>query len=440
MSDIAIKVENLSKRYRIGLKEELPDTIVGAMTGWLRAPLANFRGLRRLSHFGENGHDDPDVIWALKDVSFEVKQGEVMGVIGRNGAGKSTLLKILSRITQPTSGRAVINGRVSSLLEVGTGFHPELTGRENVYLNGTVLGMSKVEIDRKFDEIVDFSGVEKFIDTPVKRYSSGMQVRLAFSVAAHLEPEILLVDEVLAVGDAEFQKKCLGKMESVAGEGRTVLFVSHNMDAIQRLCGRSILLEGGHVALDDHTRQVVQRYLTTRYIDGSGDVSLNSLPREEGLGERVKLTRCTVLNSRGETSNRLLFGEPFTISLEATSQLQLHDLSFFIGIDSSTEQRITTINSGDSGKVLSMLPKSPIRIYARVDKLVLKPGAYLLTVGIRSGSRYKLDRLPHIMQVEVMSAVYQGTKPALAPSGLVHATASWEQIAESGAIIPVGYR
>ena len=184
MTNIAIKVENLSKRYRIGLKEELPETFIAAMTGWLKAPLNNYRQLRKLSHFSRNGHDDPDIIYALKDVSFEVKQGEVVGIIGRNGAGKSTLLKILSRITEPTSGRAIINGRVSSLLEVGTGFHPELTGRENVYLNGTVLGMSKKEIDRKFDEIVDFAEIEKFMDTPVKHYSSGMYVRLAFAVAA----------------------------------------------------------------------------------------------------------------------------------------------------------------------------------------------------------------------------------------------------------------
>jgi lipopolysaccharide transport system ATP-binding protein len=261
MSDIAIRVENLSKRYRIGLREEMPDTLIGAMTNWLKSPMTNFWQLRKLSHFSDNGHDPEDVIWALKDVSFEVKQGEVVGIIGRNGAGKSTLLKILSRITEPTSGRAIINGRVSSLLEVGTGFHPELTGRENIYLNGTVLGMSKPEIDHKFDEIVDFSGVEKFIDTPVKRYSSGMQVRLAFAVAAHLEPEILLVDEVLAVGDAEFQKKCLGKMERVAKEGRTVFFVSHAMPTIIRLCPRAILLNEGKIAEDGSTPHVVGTYI-----------------------------------------------------------------------------------------------------------------------------------------------------------------------------------
>ncbi len=277
MNDIAIKVENLSKRYRIGLQEEMHDTLVGAMVDWLKRPAHNFRRLRRLTQFDDNvpvagdqpsvlapsSSEAPDIIWALKDVSFEVKRGEVVGIIGRNGAGKSTLLKILSRITHPTSGRIEIDGRVSSLLEVGTGFHPELTGRENIYLNGTILGMTRAEIDRKFDEIVDFSGVEKFIDTPVKFYSSGMGVRLAFSVAAHLEPEILLVDEVLAVGDAEFQKKCLGKMDEVAGEGRTVLFVSHNMATIRQLCETAILFDEGGVEMKGGVDCCIEKYLET---------------------------------------------------------------------------------------------------------------------------------------------------------------------------------
>ena len=245
LKDFAIKAEKISKCYRIGLKEEMHDSIAGAVFDFLKSPLKNYRKYRSLYKFEEIKNGNPntsaaDIIWALKDVSFEVKQGEVLGIIGRNGAGKSTLLKILCKITDPTSGVAEIRGRVSSLLEVGTGFHPELTGRENIYLNGTILGMTKKEVDHKFDEIVDFSGMEKFIETPVKRYSSGMKVRLAFSVAAHLEPEILLIDEVLAVGDADFQKKCLSKMEDVGQEGRTVLFVSHNMPAITRLCKRAI--------------------------------------------------------------------------------------------------------------------------------------------------------------------------------------------------------
>ncbi|MCK4785786.1 MAG: ATP-binding cassette domain-containing protein [Desulfobacteraceae bacterium] len=267
--DIAIKVENISKVYRIGAKEELHDCFGGALFDFLKSPLKNYRKYRSLYRFddirpksGPHSSSDPsDIIWALRDISFDVRQGEAVGIIGTNGAGKSTLLKILSRITNPTSGRIEIRGRTSSLLEVGTGFHKELTGRENVYLNGTILGMRKTEVDLKFDEIVAFSGIEKFIDTPVKRYSSGMTVRLAFSVAAHLEPEILIVDEVLAVGDARFQKKCLNKMEDVGKEGRTVLFVSHNMQAITRLCQRAILLDEGKVIYNGPSYESVNAYL-----------------------------------------------------------------------------------------------------------------------------------------------------------------------------------
>ena len=240
----AITAEALSKRYRIGELQRgygtLRDTIAGAV--------------QRIRQTGHHHHEE---IWALKDITLEVAQGEVLGVIGRNGAGKSTLLKVLTRITAPTSGRATIRGRVSSLLEVGTGFHPELTGRENVFLNGAILGMKRREIIRKLPDIVEFSGIEQFMDTPVKRYSSGMYVRLAFSVAAHLEPEIMLVDEVLAVGDAEFQRRCLGRMEEIGGTGRTVLFVSHNMQAVAQLCDRVVLLEGGSVVVDGPSTEVV---------------------------------------------------------------------------------------------------------------------------------------------------------------------------------------
>ena len=261
MTDKAITVKNLSKRYRIGLKEETNDTFIGAVGSLLKSPLQNLKRLQNLTQFNNAQQNSGDIIWALKDVSFEVKKGEVIGVIGANGAGKSTLLKILAQITHPTTGSIELNGRVASLLEVGTGFHPELTGRENIYLNGTILGMTKREIDLNLEEIIEFSGVEKFLDTPVKRYSSGMRVRLAFSVAAHLEPEILLIDEVLAVGDAEFQKKCLGKMDAVAKGGRTVLFVSHNMAAIKSLCKKSILFSHGTLADSGETNKVIRNYL-----------------------------------------------------------------------------------------------------------------------------------------------------------------------------------
>ena len=240
MSDIAIRVENLGKKYTIGANQARYQTV--------RESLSNAFHQSFRTNKGQKSTEE-NAIWALKDVNFEVKQGEVLGIIGRNGAGKSTLLKILARITKPTTGRIELNGRVGSLLEVGTGFHPELTGRENIYLSGAILGMRRQEIIRKFDEIVDFAEIEKFLDTPVKRYSSGMYMRLAFAVAAHLEPEILLVDEVLAVGDAEFQNKCLGKMGEVANEGRTVLFVSHNMTAVKTLCKKGMLIEKGKVSL-----------------------------------------------------------------------------------------------------------------------------------------------------------------------------------------------
>jgi lipopolysaccharide transport system ATP-binding protein len=255
---VAIEAHELSKRYRIGQMQAAYGTLRDSMT-------------RTAARFtGREQSETRQEIWALRDVSFDVREGEVLGVIGRNGAGKSTLLKILTRITTPTSGRAIIRGRVGSLLEVGTGFNPELTGRENVFLNGSILGMKRREIHRKFDDIVEFSGIESFIDTPVKRYSSGMYVRLAFSVAAHLEPEILLVDEVLAVGDAEFQQRCLGRMEDFSGTGRTVLFVSHNMQTINQLCDRVVWLDGGTIAENGDPSQVVTHYLhSTSYASGA---------------------------------------------------------------------------------------------------------------------------------------------------------------------------
>lgn len=251
MNDFAIRVDNLSKKYEIGVASRRYDS--------LRDQLVE--SVKGLLHRNSRASADQHTLWALKDVSFEVKEGEVIGIIGHNGSGKSTLLKILSRITKPTTGRAEIYGRVGSLLEVGTGFHPELTGRENIYLNGAILGMSKTEIERKFEEIVAFAEIEKFMDTPVKRYSSGMYVRLAFAVAAHLEPEILIVDEVLAVGDVGFQRKCLGKMHDVAGHGRTVLFVSHNMGAVKSLCNRCLLLGDGQILAEGPPEAVVAKYI-----------------------------------------------------------------------------------------------------------------------------------------------------------------------------------
>jgi lipopolysaccharide transport system ATP-binding protein len=307
MGNIAISVEHLSKRYRIGLTEKKPHNLREAIGSFLSAP---FRYLTtRLRE-----PDQEEIIWALKDVSFEVKHGEVLGIIGRNGAGKSTLLKILSRITEPTEGRAKIYGRIGSLLEVGTGFHPELTGRENIYLNGAILGMRRTEIDRKFDEIVDFSGVAKFIDTPVKRYSSGMFVRLAFAVAAHLDPEILLVDEVLAVGDAEFQKKCLGKMGKVAKEGRTVLFISHNMAAVQSLCNRALWLMEGKIEKEGFTPQVISQYLQSSFSTLTEQVwkEVTTAPGNE----YIRIRRVSIRTEKASQTGTITMRAPFVIEVE----------------------------------------------------------------------------------------------------------------------------
>jgi lipopolysaccharide transport system ATP-binding protein len=312
MSDIAIKVENLSKQYHIGKQQDkygtLRDTLVDVFT-------APFRRAGKLLRGQATGAAELDeIIWALDKVSLEVKRGEVVGLIGRNGAGKSTLLKILSRITEPTTGTADIYGRVGSLLEVGTGFHQELTGRENIYLNGAILGMTRAEIERKYDEIVAFSEVEKFIDTPVKHYSSGMAMRLAFAVAAHLEPEILLVDEVLAVGDARFQKKCLNKMQDVGQQGRTVVFVSHRMAAITHLCDRAILLDGGKVLEDGPSDRVVATYLSS----GLGTTAAREWPDLSSApgGEVVRLRAVRVRVDDGQITDTVDIRRPVALEVE----------------------------------------------------------------------------------------------------------------------------
>jgi len=320
MSDrqTVIKVENISKCYRIGLKENMHDTLAKTLFTVIKSPWKNYIKYRSLYKFDnltpDSDNNNPAIIWALKNVSFEVKEGEIVGIIGINGAGKSTLLKILSRITDPTTGSAMIRGRLSSLLEVGTGFHPELTGRENVYLNGSILGMRNKEIDRKFDEIVEFSGVEKFLDTPVKRYSSGMRVRLAFAVAAHLEPEIVLIDEVLAVGDIQFQKKCLNKMQDIGQKGRTVLFVSHNMPAVTRLCPRTILLNNGRVVADGPSYQVVSVYMNSEKAT-KAENKWSNLYEAPG-DEVVRLCAIRVRTEEGGVAEAIDIRKPVYIEME----------------------------------------------------------------------------------------------------------------------------
>jgi lipopolysaccharide transport system ATP-binding protein len=351
--DIALKAENISKLYRIGLKDNIHDSIGGAILDFIKSPVKNYLKYRSLYKFDDvvgspeqdSGNNLSDIIWALKKISFEVKRGEILGLIGRNGAGKSTLLKILSKITHPTSGRAVIRGRVSSLLEVGTGFHQELTGRENVYLNGTILGMTKKEVDRKFDEIVDFSGVEKFIDTPVKRYSSGMKVRLAFAVAGHLEPEILLVDEVLAVGDASFQKKCINKMQDIGQEGRTIIFVSHNMHAISYLCERIVLLDEGRVRMDGPSQKVVAAYLSRE--SGTRAAYEWNDPANLPGGDVARLLAVRVRTEDGRVSEAFDIRKPIAIEMEYEVLKPGHTLLCHFHFDNHQGVRIFSTHDSD---------------------------------------------------------------------------------------------
>ncbi|GAB4140614.1 MAG: ABC transporter ATP-binding protein [Thermogutta sp.] len=382
MSDIAIRAENLSKKFflgeRIGFKtfrETLQDAVV--------SPIRRIISGKANGVTVEEKVDTDRQIWALKDVSFEVKHGEVLGIIGPNGAGKSTLLKILSRITEPTGGYAEIRGRVGILLEVGTGFHPELTGRENVYLNGAILGMSKAEIRRKFDDIVSFAGVEKFIDTPVKRYSSGMQVRLAFAVAAHLEPEILIIDEVLAVGDAEFQKRCLGKMNEVSRSGRTVLFVSHNMAAVEGLCTKGLLLDHGKIVCYGAVPHIIERYTASSNQDNaewsSDDIGLLGHP----IIKRVFLTEN--INSYMSTT-AFRTGANLTIVVELDNIRPRDNLQLSYRINDRHGRRLLTCNN-------VFQHPSPIKLEGQgavactIHKCRLLPGAYRLEVRILINGR-----------------------------------------------------
>lgn len=417
----AITVENLSKAYRIGLKEEIPDTLVGALASFARSPYDNFRNLRRLNTFRNNGHAEDDIVWALKDVSFEVQKGEVVGIIGRNGAGKSTLLKILSRITEPTSGRARIRGRVSSLLEVGTGFHSELSGRENIYMNGTILGMKKREIDRKFDEIVEFSGVEKFLDTPIKRYSSGMKVRLAFSVAAHLEPEILVIDEVLAVGDAEFQKKCLGKMDEVAQSGRTVLFVSHNMGAVQNLCSRGILIDLGRAVLDGSIDNAVQHYFDSQATRRNG--GLEGWTDRRGNG-RARITSVQLFSTSGSPIDYVSMAHTFDVRIEFICHQRLRAPVFNVAVTSGMGQRLLTFRSKLTGKALADASCGGV-LTCRVAHLPLVPGDYSLRVSIGEAGAGVADDVDRVARLSVVPSANATTYACSAADGVCFAPVEW---------------
>jgi lipopolysaccharide transport system ATP-binding protein len=392
MSNIAISVENLSKRYLIGhqlVQERNPalrDLIAREARNFARKAVDVWHGKQIVQG------DTIEEFWALRDVSFEVKKGEILGIIGNNGAGKSTLLKILSRITEPTRGRVVVKGRAASLLEVGTGFHPELSGRENIYLNGAILGMKSTEIRKKFDEVVAFAGVEKFLDTPIKRYSSGMYVRLAFAVAAHLDPDILVIDEVLAVGDAEFQKKCLGKMDEVSRrEGRTVLLVSHNMAAVTSLCPQAIWLDKGSIRCRGETRKVINEYLVLQSLPNQDRIL--SLQRFEQPSYHEQ--RFTLESFEWLCDLPLRHGEPVAARIHFKTNVPIEDVVIGIGFSTIDGRRVLTYDSDFSeGYRHSFSRPGHHSVDVKIDALPLAPNIYALDIGARCGDLHGLDYCP----------------------------------------------
>jgi lipopolysaccharide transport system ATP-binding protein len=403
MTQAAIKVSQLSKAYRLG-KNRQSDSFRDVLVNAAKFP---FQKIHELSG---NHTNKPDAFWALNNVSFTINQGDVVGIIGRNGAGKSTLLKILSRITEPTTGEVELRGRVSSLLEVGTGFHPELSGRENIYLNGSILGMKRSEIKARFDGIVAFAEVEKFLDTPVKRYSSGMYVRLAFAVAAHLEPEILIVDEVLAVGDLEFQKKCLGKMGEVASQGRTVLIVSHNMSVIQSLCTRSILLRQGALVDDGPTDVVVKKYL--RFLGENAADPFTNNPERGGSGE-VRFTAARVLNEEGNPITSPIAGKPLTLEFDYENNPGISAAQVSLTLYNDFGIAAANLSTRVLGDNLSLQKHG--RIVCRIPNLPLPFGEYRVAVALQDTQGKNYDHIPNALVFNVKISQFY-------PSGLVPET------------------
>ncbi len=415
MSSSIIKVKEVSKKYRIGAKQKVNKSLSDAFIDIFASPFRRFSKLKSLSSFSTDENEE-NIIWALKNVSFEVNKGEVLGILGKNGAGKSTLLKILSRITEPTQGKIEIEGRVSSLLEVGTGFHPELTGRENVFLNGTILGMKRKEIEKKFDEIVAFSEVEKFIDTPIKRYSSGMKVRLGFAVAANMEPEILIVDEVLAVGDADFQKRCLGKMQDVANEGRTVLFVSHNLPLMKGLCPRSILLRNGNIVFDGTTEDTINYYLNTSETKTSNYIKFN----EQGFDLEL-----AVENYSSENKGVYRLGEDMLFRIKLKSPRNVRNLGCGIGIH-HREQCITKLYTYyQYDKIINLKEGETITFDIHWQNNFLRSGLYQLELDVFSGTE-SIFKLFDILKFEVINTDFYGTGQLPSPEmGIYLSKANW---------------
>jgi|688.fasta_scaffold10821_4 lipopolysaccharide transport system ATP-binding protein len=397
-----ITVKNISKSYNISheMKASAGNvTFRDAIINTLKKPKELLTG-----HIMKK-----EKFWALKGIDFEINKGEVVGIIGHNGSGKSTLLKILSRIVEPTKGEGIMHGRVASLLEVGTGFHPELSGRENVYFNGSILGMKKKEIDAKFDEIVAFSGVEKFLDTPVKFYSSGMYVRLAFAVAAHLDPDILIVDEVLAVGDADFQKKCLGKMQDVAGQGRTVIFVSHSMDSVRKLCSRAILLEKGRVLYDGDVNRGIDKYLNPGVKKSEGLYSF-----KKDINKDAQLNKIEILNQNLKHTSLIGYEDNWKIEIEYVSRVDLEGAIVLIEFASSDGTTIYTTSNIDSIKPPIKIVKGVYRNSIAIDRNMFVPGIYLIKASIQIPGKKILDISPEMsinifdQDSDTRSSLYQG--------------------------------
>lgn len=420
MTQTAISIENLSKAFLIGVKEQTPDTLIGSVVKTIGSPIKNFQSIKRLdtnrlTQSETEIQDSDDIYWALKNVNLEIKNGDVVGILGPNGAGKSTLLKVLSRITAPTRGRIEIHGRVGSLLEVGTGFHPELTGRENIYMNGTILGMKKREIDSKLDEIIDFSGVEKFLDTPTKRWSSGMRVRLAFAVAANLDPEILIVDEVLAVGDVGFQQKCLGKMQDVSSQGRTVLFVSHNMAAISLLCNSAILLENGQVISAGKTDELIDQHFDQQ-LGIAGKSSLAEREDREGSGE-VIISSITMKGTNSERENFFRTGDDVQLIVKIEKRhADARPNRLRISCCNKSGTKIWDMDTSED------LARSTIEGFEQqadfvLPRINLPRGEYVLNAELNCGND-TYDRVSNALSIHVVDGdYYRSNRPSQARGG-----------------------
>ena len=426
MNEISIKTKNISKQYFIGLKGTKPNTLAGEILNIFYSPIRNFRKLKNLSSNKILNYKINN-IWALKNINITIKKNEVVGIIGENGSGKSTLLKILSKITYPSGGTAIINGNVGSLLEVGTGFHDELTGMENIYLNGTILGMKKQEIDKKLNDIINFSGIREFIHTPIKRYSSGMRVRLAFSVAAHIETDILMIDEVLAVGDASFQEKCLGKMHELAQSGKTVLFVSHNMQSISSLCNRAIWIDEGQIIADGKPDEIIKKYFKKIKQSSNPDINLNDVRRRGGDGI-IKFSNINLKDKNNNLTTKFIVGEEFKVKIKIQNTSNLisnSDLLIKIIITDQNNNKVLVLNNmSDGHKIKLQKNLEYFDIKCKLEKIPISVGIYKLSLEawVNNG---KADTITDVMNFEIIPGDFSGFGFPESHSVNFHVISNW---------------